>query len=248
MPESLFHLRPFGRAEDLDLEFERADRPALVTALLERCSAAGDPAAWWTQPIGNRIAALLRIVALSEDSSELTVRLRCPRPCGESFEVALPIDALGGNGAVTDPIPVTLAEGAVVAVRRPTGEDQRGWRSRGYSSQREATRAMIDTLVVDGHVTPDDESALAALSEALAEHDPLVAFTVSCACPACRVTSELAIDLEGIALERLAARQRALIQDVHVLALRYGWTEREILAIPPARRARYRSLTDEVAG
>jgi len=35
---------------------------------------------------------------------------------------------------------------------------------------------------------------------------------------------------------------------VHALASRYGWTEREILAVAPARRARYLELIDGWAG
>jgi hypothetical protein len=51
---------------------------------------------------------------------------------------------------------------------------------------------------------------VAALAAELADHDPLVHFTVSCSCPACGEANEIAIDLEGLALGRLARRRRAL--------------------------------------
>jgi hypothetical protein len=71
---------------------------------------------------------------------------------------------------------------------------------------------------------------------------------VSSTCPACGQPNDTTVDLELLALRRIAARRRALLQDVHALASAYGWTEQETLAIPPARRAEYRRLIDRVAG
>jgi hypothetical protein len=63
----------------------------------------------------------------------------------------------------------------------------------------------------------------------------------------CDVPTEVRIDLEDIALTRLQQQQRALLREIHVLASHYGWTEAQILAVAPARRARYLSLIDEGA-
>ena len=75
--------------------------------------------------------------------------------------------------------------------------------------------------------------------------DPLVDFTVSCCCPACGAPNEVAVDLEALALTSLLGRQRALLQEVHRFASRYGWTESEVLALPPARRARYLAFFED---
>ena len=101
---------------------------------------------------------------------------------------------------------------------------------------------------MEGRVSPDDEPAVAAVAGALADHDPLVHFTASCACPACGQINEIAIDLGGLALRRLAQRRRGLIEDVHALASAYGWTVAVVLAIGEVRRAAYRALVDGVAG
>jgi hypothetical protein len=74
--------------------------------------------------------------------------------------------------------------------------------------------------------------------------DPLVDFTVSCTCPACGDAQEVAVDLESFALASLARRQRALLQEVHRFASHYGWTESDVLAVPPARRAHYLLLIE----
>ena len=237
-------VRPFGRAADLDVSFEGADRPFLITALLAQCSDIADAEAWWREPTGSRIAALLRLATVSDGVETLTARLRCPRTaCGSEFEIELRtslLDDVPGPERVS----VTLPDGSRALVRQPTGQDQRRWAGQHYTSQRDAITAIVDTLVVEGHVAADDERALAAVAAALADHDPLVDFVVSSACPSCEQPIETSIDLEGTALARLAAVRRSLLADVHALASAYGWTEREILAIPSGRRASYRALID----
>jgi hypothetical protein len=236
-------LRPFGRAEDLELEFSGSDRPGLVSDLLARCSDSQRTQFWWTQTVGTRIGALLRLLALTGSADSLPVQARCTEPaCAEAFEMELPLAALVDQ--TQDPVPLTvvLPENRTVSLRRPTGEDLRNWHGARYASRQEAVAAMIGALVIDGPVTPADEPALA---EALSASDPLVAFTVSCTCPVCGVENDVLVDLESIAIARLDARQRALLQEVHRLASHYGWTESEALAIPPARRARYLALIED---
>ena len=240
-------LRPFGRAQDLEVDFADEDRPALVTTLLAGCDAASDAEFWWAQTVGARTAALLRVLALTEEkTSELSVRLVCRAPqCGEPLEVALPIDALlaaAPDDGAAGPVAVPLADGRSVALRRPTGRDLRAWHRTPYATRRDAVVAMLDTLRVAGSLTPDDEPVVA---NAMATHDPLVAFAVSCACPACGAACDHPVDLEAAVLTRLGARRRALLREVHMLASRYGWTESEVLAVAPARRAQYLALIED---
>jgi hypothetical protein len=247
MVPSLAALRPFGRAQDLDLEFTDADRPALVTALLAGCDAKSSAEFWWEQTVGARIAALLRVLELTEGDA-LPATLRCAEPgCGTPFEVTLPFAALQSAAPADDvdtaePIIVPLSGGRSAALRRPTGRDLRIWRRARCASRREAVAAMLDALVVTGAAGPDDEPAIA---EAMSASDPLVAFAVFCACPACGAERDRPIDLEAIALAQLNARQRALLRQIHVLASSYGWTEGDVLTVAPARRARYLALIED---
>jgi hypothetical protein len=235
--------QPFGRLQDLELEFASADRPRLVTTLLAGSGESAD--FWWAQTVGTRIAALLRIVALTEgEDATLPVGLRCSEDaCGEKFEITLPYAALSDvSPDDTAHVTVPLDGGRAAILRRPTGSDLRDWRGVPCESRPQAVAAMLDALVVEGKVEPDDVPLIA---DAMAEHDPLVAFSVSCTCPACGAENDQAVDLEVLALIRLAAVQRALLRDIHVLASRYGWTEREVLAVAPARRARYRFMIED---
>jgi hypothetical protein len=235
-------IRPFGNAVDLDLDFGQADRPGLVTAVLTHCSERRDPAFWWSQPVGERTAALLRLVALTEQREEISMSGRCTAACGESFEFALPLRALPTGGSDDAPMHVHLDEARVLTMRRPTGEDLRRWRDAQPVSRAAALRLMLDSLVLSGHAGPDDEAALSVSIESM---DPLVDFTVSCRCPACGASNEVVVDLESVALMTLAGRQRALMLEVHRFASYYGWTESDVLALPPARRARYLALIED---
>jgi hypothetical protein len=234
-------MRPFGNAEDLDLDFGQADRPALVTAVLAHCGERRDPGFWWAQPVGERTAALLRLVALTEQRDDISLSGRCTAACGDSFEFTLPLRSLP-SGATRDPLQVRLDEERALTMRRPTGEDLRRWRDAQPASRVEALRLMLDSLVLAGHAEPDDAAALSASIEAM---DPLVDFTVSCHCPGCGAPNEVVVDLESLALASLANRQRALFQEVHHFASHYGWTESDVLALPQTRRARYLALIED---
>lgn len=235
-------MRPFGHVADLDLDFGHPDRPGLVTTLLAQCGERRDPAFWWSQQVGRRTAALLRLVALTEKRDDISLSARCvAAACGDAFEFELPLQALPGGEADAGPISVPLGDERSVTMRRPTGEDLRCWRDAKPASRAEAVRVMLDSLVLAGQAGPEDE---ACVSASIAAMDPLVDFTVSCRCPACGAPNEVAVDLESLALARLLARQRSLLQEVHRFASNYGWTESEVLALPPARRARYLALIE----
>jgi hypothetical protein len=244
-------VRPFGGPGDLDIPLSGTDRPTVVTALLSRCSDQLPSEAWWGKPVGARIASLLRIAAVTDGVNAFPVQLHCvSADCGSVFEIELPLDDVIGHGAtaVAERVTVTLADERRATVRPPTGNDQREWRRHRYASPHEAALAMASTLLIEPDTSAIDSAAMDTIAAALAAADPLVSFTVSCACPACGEVNDSTVDLEMLALRRIAATRQALLQDVHVLARAYGWTEQETLAIPPERRAEYRQLIDRVTG
>lgn len=240
-------LRAFGQqAIDLEPDFDAEDRPALVTALLAGCSVGADSAAaqahWWQAPVGTRIAALLDLMLLSMPAgpapAALDITLRCQHPdCGRRFDITLPAQAWARPSPAAQ---VTLArEGAdPLLLRQPNGSDLRACREQAlrHADPARMARDLLDRLCLAGTPQPDDPARVA---EALAQADPLVDFAVHCACPECGSTADRPIDLEAHALQALASRQRALLQQVHQLASHYGWTEREVFEVPAARRSRY---------
>lgn len=249
MEERSTRSRPFGRAlEDLDLDFSANDRPALVTALLAR-AATIDAERWWQRPVGERTAALLALLRESEGAEAIAITLRCAAAgCGARLEIELPHAAFAvvpptSETSASETITIHRDDGDAFSLRRPTGEDLHAWGALRPVSREQALMAMLTSLSIAGAPRPGDAARAA---EALAEADPLVAFSVVCACPICGHEAEHEVDLEGLVLQRLAARQRALLREVHTLASRYGWTESEILAVTPARRARYLELIEGI--
>lgn len=235
--------RPFGCAEDLGVDFAGKDRPTLVTDLLASCGSPREAEFWWSQSVGARIGALLRLLAETDSIDHLRLLAHCSQPaCAERFEFELPIAVLRDFVPNSETVQVLLNGGKPLLLRRPNGRDLHNWNSLRLQTRQAAIDAMLKSLVVEGQATPDDEPVL---TEALSDLDPLVAFTASCACPVCRSTNDVRVDLEEIVLARLRRKQRALLREIHTLASRYGWTEAEVLAIPPYRRAHYLTMIED---
>jgi hypothetical protein len=233
--------RPFGEVEDLDLEFTSADRPTLVTALLGRCAGGGDDH-WWSQPVGTRIAALLHLYMSNEGSDRIELSARCVQAeCNETFGFELPLRALAIQAPMPETLDVLVSDNRRVTLRRPIGRDLSRWCLAQPATRVQAMRMMLDDLIVDGRPKPNEEPAIA---DAIIACDPLVALTVAAECPACGHSQDVAVDVEGLVLTHFGGRQRAMLYDVHRLATRYGWTERQVLAVPPSRRAAYLALID----
>ena len=243
-PEMPVAMRPFGCSADLDLEFASGDRPALVTALLAQCMGA-DAQHWWARTVGERVAALLHLYGLNERLDRVELGARCLGvDCGESFAFELPLTELAALAPTDDSWSLALPDGRTLRLRRPTGSDLKRWRAQGPATRGAALQAILQDLAPGQPLAAEDETALA---EGLAESDPLVDLRVAARCPACGHGQEVAVDLEGLVLTRFAARQRELLLEVHRLARHYGWTEDQVLAVPPRRRAEYLALIEGVA-
>jgi hypothetical protein len=86
------------------------------------------------------------------------------------------------------------------------------------------------------------EDAICAVGELLDDLDPLADPVFALTCPECDADFEAALDAAGYVYGELSSRGRRLLYEVDALALRYGWSEAQILDLSPARRARYLEL------
>ncbi len=229
----------------LDVDFEDSSAPQLVTALLTLHVPELDADALWALSVGDRIHALLAILGRAYEGP-LWVERRCANEaCGEPIEIDVSpaeLVALAGSGA--DERIAVEHGGRTLEVRRPTGRDQVAWQRRGFADEDDALRSVARDLVLGGAELELDDGLVAAVDDALREADPLVCLELSVACPYCRAVRCYELDVLELALDWFRERQAALIADVHALALRYHWTEAEILAVPGARRARYLELIE----
>ena len=108
-----------------------------------------------------------------------------------------------------------------------------------------AARALLARCILDG---PADDAAawssavLSEIEHALEAADPNADLAFDVHCEACGHRGTAQLDVAELLWDEIDARARVLLGEVHVLASAYGWTEREILALTPARRAVYLSM------
>ena len=159
----------------------------------------------------------------------------CPT-CGERLELAL--DA----GALVPPEPRTVdgqLELAGHRFRLPTSRDLAA-----VAQEQDVERAALqlmerccverpsDMAAVCTALLPEVEAGLEAL-------DPAAEISLSLACEACGQSWAAPCDIGSLLWDEIDAQARILIRDIDTLARAYGWTEPDILALSPQRRAAY---------
>jgi hypothetical protein len=205
--------------------------------------------------VGERNARLLRLREAAF-GTRLEALVACPA-CQEGLEVeldAIEILATGGrrmgdpaggagrparNGTPSDPLEVEM-EGRRLRLRPPTLEDLHAVADRGT----EAPAALLARCVTD----PDGEpvSLPTALKDAveaeLAKADPLAELELGMDCPACGHGWTAGLDVPSYLWEEIEAWAVRTLEEVHLLASAYGWSEAEILGMTPVRRRAYLEL------
>jgi hypothetical protein len=209
------------------------DRHPLDRALVLYALAAPDlpPDSLADQPLGRRNEALLRLHRATYGNL-LSAYLDCPR-CQERLEFELAASALLPD-LDRDPEPLVV-DGH--RFRLPTSRDLAG--IAGEADVGTASQNLLRSCLVD----PDGGAAGPALLErvetAMEDADPLADLALDVACEACGHAWSAPFDIAGFLWEEIDAHARRLLDEVHRLAGAYGWSESEILALSPARRAAY---------
>jgi hypothetical protein len=90
---------------------------------------------------------------------------------------------------------------------------------------------------IASHGLPD--TLLKQLGDALRAADPQADTELALECPACSHRWNEPFDVGSYLLESLEHWAERCLDEVHTLAQAYGWTEAQILALSPSRRARY---------
>jgi hypothetical protein len=239
-------------AVTLDL-WEGAEGLRPVERALALAAAAGPPAdaeELAALPLGRRDARLLRLrVALAGDRLEATAS--CPA-CGEVAELAVDAAALlARDEAPAQAEPVEL-DGFAVRWRPPDSRDVAAAAEAGDEAGAERVllaRCVTSAIGPDGAVAgPALPDALRrAVAEAMAAADPLAEVLVDVACPACDAAFVADLDVAGFVWAELREEARRVLREVDVLARAYGWTEDDVVALSPRRRAEYLRLAREGA-
>jgi hypothetical protein len=157
----------------------------------------------------------------------------CPG-CGERLEFELSARSLAGGDPAPpdlDRPPLTVDVGGVARRLRRPGTDDLERATDAAVLMRRCAEEPGDWC--------SDPAWQQAFGLALTEDAPLTDPLVALVCPACADTWEETFDIARfLAGDLLVAGQR-LLDEVHVIALAYHWSEQDILALPRARRRHY---------
>jgi len=86
---------------------------------------------------------------------------------------------------------------------------------------------------------------LNAAQEMMTQADPQADVQIALCCPACEHKWQEAFDILSFLWEEIDAWVYRTLNDVHVLASAYGWSESEILAMSAWKRQAYLDLVSQ---
>lgn len=198
-------------------------------------------------PIGRRNRALAELHATAF-GRRLRGWIVC-RACGERLE--FDVDAMSlADHSKTEGEPYIRFHGR--CYRLPTSRDLAALavESSSDSDAELAARRLVERcrLATEPGATQHDvsgseralsETDIDEIGERMAAADPLAEILLHFDCPACNASFEESLDLNTFLWAQIERKALRLLRDVHTLAAAYGWSEPEILALTPARRAAY---------
>ena len=219
-----------------------AQPPALAALHLLRAGCPAADASTLAALSPGRRDALLLDLREALFGPELACTGACPA-CAQRLEFGFGVADLRAP-ALADPGADLRLEhaGRSVRFRLPTALDIA--RVASLADARRARDALIEACVIEAGADGLPDDLVARIAQAMAEADPQAAPTVALSCPSCGHAWEAAFDIAAFLCRELDAWARRQLLDVHLLALRYGWTEDDVLALSPARRRAYLDLAD----
>src|SRR5262249_43670996 len=130
--------------------------------------------------------------------------------------------------------------GEDVAFRLPTVADMIA-ASAGPDGEGELVRRCVRPADVSA-------TALGRVEEAMEALAPSLYTELEGTCPECGAAGRVPVHPQRYVVGELRGRAAFVFEEVHLIADAYHWPERDILAMPRARRARYAELVHEQRG
>ena len=199
-----------------------------------------DPTSLADLPLGVVNAALVTLRRASF-GSRIEARVDCER-CGEPLEIALDAGALAAAAPGAEPGGECEIQG--FRFRAPSTRDLAA--VAGERSQDDAALRLLDRCCVarPAGEALELEALVPEVERALERLDPAADLELALTCEACGHAWQAGLDIAALLWNEVAVRAGSVLADVHRLALAYGWTEREILRLSPARRAAYLQMVE----
>jgi hypothetical protein len=205
-----------------------------------------DPRALAELSIGERDR---RLLGLREAcfGPRMTGLVSCVR-CREELEIELATTDLRGLMPPQTTDLIVQGEDYVLRLRLPDSRDLlSSAKATAEDSVRLLLKACIAAASIDGEsIAPDalPPQLVAEAARRLAEADPLADLRLAFACASCGHRWQVPFDIVPFLWIELDAWAARVLHEVHMLASAYGWTEREILSLAPARRRQYLRMVD----
>ncbi|MBO9621266.1 MAG: hypothetical protein J7500_01005 [Sphingomonas sp.] len=200
------------------------DQAVLLAATLDGVSAAAAA----DMPVDRRDRLLID-ARMATFGRQIGFFARCPH-CGEGNEADFDLGALP-EAAPAQGVAARVG-GREVLLRAPTSA----------AIARAVLAARPDLLIDEiagGDADPDDPEWREAVERALAGAFPLLDIRFELTCSGCETMFDTRFDIVPWLWREIESIAARTIDTVDRLARAYGWTEREILALSPARRGLY---------
>jgi hypothetical protein len=187
------------------------------------------------RPLGHITAALMRLREASF-GARIDSHVDCTH-CGARLQLILQTAEL----LQSEPGGPAEVDVAGRRVRAPALRDLAAV-AQDADAGRAARHLLARCTLQGGDSAPIQDNDLREVEDALEAIDPNADLALDVHCEACGKQSTAQLDAGMLLWDEIDARARALLADVHTLASAYGWTEGEILALGPARRASYLAM------
>jgi hypothetical protein len=201
-----------------------------------------------TVPLGRLTALLLRVRAWLFGPT-LNCLANCPA-CNNTVEISLNVPVLLSHQSESaenlPPVYSLTIKHQTLEFRLPTAADllaANHGESRSVkqlASRLICGRSAAEVAFVDHEL---DDDVIAAIEKQVLESDPLSQIRVDMICPDCRRGWSEVLQVIGFLWAEIDTLMKRLLADVARLASRFGWSEREILALTPERRRCYLELS-----
>jgi hypothetical protein len=227
-------MRGLRNAELLEI-WERGFSQALTERALSLLAAACpdvNAEQLWALSIGQRDA---RLIALREAlfGPDFEALASCPR-CDRQLELNFSIADFHLDSQPEPDQEVTLnADGGVLRLRVPNSQDVLM-----ASSREQLLQLCLPGVNVD-HLPAE---IVEAVEQKIVECDPLADIRMLISCRDCRHEWRVVFDIVSFLWSEVESWVGRILNEVHTLASAYGWSERDILSLSPARRQLYLNM------
>lgn len=206
----------------------------------------------WSCALGRANESLLDLSRRVLGLSSVHCVVDCPS-CGGQLETSIALGELREwLSAESAPPPVhrIIADGYVVSTRNATLADLR--EASNASDLAAGRRILLGRCILSaerggGELPPDSLPAevLEAVSREMGERDRAADLQIGLRCADCGYEFSRGLDLAAHAWQALEVAAKRILGQIMTLARAFGWTESQVLALSPTRRAAYLRMLAE---